>query len=291
MATKMEQKAVVVVLADISGYTRFMLDNRSAALHGQVCIDTLVEALVAQVDIPLVLQEIEGDAVFLYAADHGGDWGRVLLEVGSKLERFFTAFIAELGTMGEVTPCACAVCRNLSTLGLKLVVHVGEAVFHRVAGRERVSGPDVILAHRLLKNSLALREYLLLTAPAHAAMAPSLAGTFTTLQAQCAEFGTVTVHVRDLAPAFDEARGALYRLPEAEQRVAVDRFVTRGGPRIRSAALGPLRLRPGPAGLFDRVVVVLEGLLTAPLLALARHHLLRRLRARGRPRVPVDGHA
>ena len=66
------ERELVLILADISGYTRFMLENQTAAVHGQLCITTLIETMLRQVDIPLQLQEIEGDALFLYAA-HPGD--------------------------------------------------------------------------------------------------------------------------------------------------------------------------------------------------------------------------
>ncbi len=63
----MDQKQLII-LADISGYTRFMLANRTSALHGQMIINGLIESILKEVDIPLTLQEIGGDAVFLYAA-------------------------------------------------------------------------------------------------------------------------------------------------------------------------------------------------------------------------------
>jgi hypothetical protein len=46
--------------------------HQLSAVHGQVVITTLTNTLLREVDIPLRLQEIEGDAVFLYAA-HPGD--------------------------------------------------------------------------------------------------------------------------------------------------------------------------------------------------------------------------
>ena len=67
------EKRVVVVLADISGYTRFMVENQMSAVHGQQCITFLIETLIREIDIPLRLQEIEGDALFLYAEDPGSD--------------------------------------------------------------------------------------------------------------------------------------------------------------------------------------------------------------------------
>src|SRR5262245_28409136 len=127
----MDQRRLVIILADISGYTQFMVENQTSALHGQVIINGLIESILKEVDIPLTLQEIEGDAVFLYAAHPGDDaeWSSVVEQVSVKLGRFFASFIRELGMAAESTPCVCAVCRNLEKLALKIVVHVGEAVF------------------------------------------------------------------------------------------------------------------------------------------------------------------
>ena len=62
------EQGVVLILADISGYTKFMVANQTAAVHGQVIITLLIETILAEVDIPLTLHGIEGDAVFLSAA-------------------------------------------------------------------------------------------------------------------------------------------------------------------------------------------------------------------------------
>ena len=63
------EQEVVLILADISGYTRFMVESQLAAVHGQLCITYLIEAMLHEVNVPLHLQAIEGDAVFLYAAN------------------------------------------------------------------------------------------------------------------------------------------------------------------------------------------------------------------------------
>lgn len=36
----MQQDELVIILADISGYTRFMVENRTSAVHGQLCINS-----------------------------------------------------------------------------------------------------------------------------------------------------------------------------------------------------------------------------------------------------------
>jgi hypothetical protein len=39
-----EQRQLIIILSDISGYTRFMVENRTAALHGQMVISRLIES-------------------------------------------------------------------------------------------------------------------------------------------------------------------------------------------------------------------------------------------------------
>ena len=51
--------------------------------------------------------------------------------------------------------CECAACRSLDGLELKFVVHHGEYVVQSVAGHPELFGPDVTVAHLLLKNPVA----------------------------------------------------------------------------------------------------------------------------------------
>jgi hypothetical protein len=48
-----------------------------------------------------------------------------------------------------------------------VVVHSGEALFYQIHRFNELSGTDVILVHRLLKNSEATDEYLMLTEQAY----------------------------------------------------------------------------------------------------------------------------
>lgn len=160
---------LLLILADISGYTKFMLASQMALIHGQQVITALIEAILAEVAIPLEVKEIEGDAVFLYSVRPPDDeaWQEVSAEVGRKLLRFFEVFSAVLVAASESTLCPCAVCSHLHELKLKIIVHSGEALFHSIGDFADVSGVDVILAHRLLKNSVDADEYLLMTEPAY----------------------------------------------------------------------------------------------------------------------------
>jgi hypothetical protein len=50
---------------------------------------------------------------------------------------------------------------------LKIVAHPGEAFFYQINQFNELSGKDVILIHRLLKNSVSEDEYILMTDAAY----------------------------------------------------------------------------------------------------------------------------
>jgi len=211
------EKRVVIVLADISGYTRFMVENQMSAVHGQQCITFLIETLIREVDIPLRLQEIEGDALFLYAEDPGseGSWQQVLEQVAAKLPRFFDAFYEGIVLGMEATPCKCAICRNSRELALKIVVHAGTAVFHEIGGFKKVSGSHVILAHRLLKNSVPAKEYLLMSEAAYSLMGRQMDCAFVQGVESYDGFGPVDTFVRYNDELKEKHLDALYKLSPA----------------------------------------------------------------------------
>ena len=212
------ERRLVIILADLSGYTKFMLGNQLAAVHGQQLITALLESILRQIKIPLVLQEIEGDAVFLYAAhpDSEEGWQAALSEIRFKLERFFSAFLEELVSRAESTLCECPVCKHLDSLKLKIVVHSGVAVFHEIAGRPQVSGVDVIATHRLLKNSVPSDEYLLMSEPAYELLGSGMAGTFDGGQETYESLHPVATYVRLMGENREKAREMYYALSEAE---------------------------------------------------------------------------
>src|SRR5262245_24327897 len=202
-----------------------MLENQTTAVHGQLCITSLIETLLREVDIPLQLQEIEGDALFLYA-EHPGDesgWQDVLVQVRTKLPRFFQAFFAGMVQGAEATPCGCAICKNRYELKLKVIVHVGRAVFHEIAGRPQISGADVILAHRLLKNSLPNREYLLMTEPAWREVGREMGAVFEEGAESYEGFGRVRTFVQRLDGAVERERSEFYAMQPALFRARLRR--------------------------------------------------------------------
>lgn len=287
------EKRVVVVLADISGYTRFMVDSQMSAIHGQQYITYLIESLLREVDVPLRLQEIEGDALFLYAEDPGGaeQWQAVLQQIPAMLQRFFHAFYEGMVLAAEASPCQCAVCRNSNELGLKIIVHTGTAVFHRIGGFDKVSGPDVILAHRLLKNSVPGKEYLLMSEAAYDAIGRAMDGTFMQGEESYDGFAAVRTFVRFNGDIRQQQLNALYGLPPASlflraQRYAITataKFFPALGRQLRS----PVAETPWLRRIwFAATVVAMSPLLAARYLIKAPQRLLAQ-----RPRhhyVPVE---
>ena len=190
-----DEKAVLLALCDISGYTRFMVAHREALAHGQVIITELMQALLREANLPLVVAKLEGDAVFLYAVLSGEPKQAVMHNLLAKFDRFFAAFAAKRTELIESNLCACGACRNTDKLQLKIILHVGTALIHQIGRFTELSGTDVILAHRLLKNSVPEEQYLLLTRSALEAsgVAPSQNQRVGTEQYK--ELGTVETFV------------------------------------------------------------------------------------------------
>jgi len=151
-----------LVIADISGYTQFLTDNELDHAHG--IIGELLNGVIAAIQAPLTVSTVEGDAVFMYGAMPEGTSGQTVLE---SVELLYCSFASALETMALNTTCQCNACVNISSLGLKIVMHCGEFVKTEIGGRETLSGPDVILVHRLLKNEVredtGIADYMLVT--------------------------------------------------------------------------------------------------------------------------------
>ncbi len=158
------ERDVFLIITDISGYTSFMVAHRTALVHGQLIISELTKAIIKQVEIPLEISKLEGDAVFLYAVvdDHRSrdDLPR---QIGSKLKRFLRAFSDKLKELSQSNTCPCEAFTNIDKLNLKIVVHSGRVFFYELGRFQELSGVDVIIVHRLLKNSVPAKQYILMT--------------------------------------------------------------------------------------------------------------------------------
>jgi hypothetical protein len=148
----------VLVLADISGFTAFV--TATELEHGPAVIAELLGEVMRQLAPPLEIQEVEGDAVFALGADRTVRRPAALLDV---LEDAFVAFKNRQRELAADEDCDCRACRNVDKLDLKIVAHHGRFLRHLVGDRSQAAGASVVLAHRLLKNDVPGRAYILLT--------------------------------------------------------------------------------------------------------------------------------
>ena len=192
-----------IILVDISGYTQFIRRHRVSLIHAEQIITDLLECVIDASGHPLTLNKLEGDAALFYAlidegeeASAGERERRSATVVLRQLEGFFAAFQArERELVSDCTLCACDACAKSGELRLKVIAHTGTIVVKRVRQFEEIAGEDVILAHRLLKNSVPSHEYLLLTEPFHALSGPPHDTPLETLTENCEGTGEIRVHV------------------------------------------------------------------------------------------------
>lgn len=195
-----------LIIADISGYTRFL--TGSELEHANSIISELLNTIVGAVEFPLKVVEIEGDAVFMYAVLPEGTMGQSMIE---GVEDIYTSFASALETMVFNTTCPCAACENCSSLGLKIVMHCGDVARAQIAGHEKVSGPAVIAAHRLLKNSIrettGIDDYLLVTDECAADLGiEDIVAAWTPHSEVYEHLGEVRGHVSSLAEVWQRVR-------------------------------------------------------------------------------------
>ena len=141
-----------LVIADLTGYTAYL--SQSELEHAPVIAGDLLETIVGRLEPPFRLAKFEGDAAFLFVEDGRAD-GSLLLDA---IEASYLAFRRRLRSIDQATSCTCRSCRLAPRLDLKVFIHHGSYLRTKIAGRDELAGPDVILVHRLLKGTAAAAE-------------------------------------------------------------------------------------------------------------------------------------
>ncbi len=159
-------KAVLLV-ADISGYTKFMRQHVISVNHAKQIVVRLLKAIMQTSKPPLKVAELEGDAVFFYALSSEKDIERTATQVKEQMVQFFSVFKKEMEEINGVQTCACDACDHAHDLKLKQVVHLGDVAIEKIDRFEKLFGLDVILVHRMLKNSVPSKEYVMMTNPVY----------------------------------------------------------------------------------------------------------------------------
>ena len=238
-----------LVIADLTGYTAYL--SRSELEHAPAIAGDLLETIVGRLEPPYRLTKFEGDAAFLFVED-GRAEPSLLVDA---IEASYLAFRRRLRSIDQATSCHCNSCRLAPQLDLKLFVHHGSYVRSRIAGRDELAGPDVILVHRLLKGVTAAEArtngFALFTADALEALGlePEDLG-LTVAKESFEHFGSVATFTLDLESRW-QAESDRRRLNITQGKLVLDVEATIGAapsvvwahltsPSLRSLWEGPL---------------------------------------------------
>ena len=157
----MEKKSAVPVffcIPDITGFTKFITSTEDSEFANRV-ISTVLNRVAAANILEMNIAEIEGDAIFFYKT------GRLpaIKKVAKQCQLIYDTFLATIARFKQTDPQLYTKYLSANQLGIKIVIHHGHIGLTKINGRTKLMGEDVILAHKLLKNSITEPCYILLT--------------------------------------------------------------------------------------------------------------------------------
>ena len=157
MATQAVADEVLFFIPDLGGFTKFIAETEIQ--HSQHIIKELLEILVDANTLGMKVSEFEGDAVLFYR--NGAPPS--LEQLVQQARKMYLDFHTHLKKFEYARICQCGACTGASGIALKMVVHFGSSGTMQVKNHLKFIGKDIIIAHRLLKNSVPVPEYLLVT--------------------------------------------------------------------------------------------------------------------------------
>jgi len=157
MNDTMENGNALICIPDITGFTRFMAETDIE--FSRKIIPPLLRSIVSSNNLNMVVGEIEGDAVVFYR------FGAIptLNDLLEQCLTFYTNFNEQLKTL--MTDHADDFAKHISSnrLSLKVVVHAADITSTHIEGITKLIGEDMVVVHKLLKNSIQVSDYILLT--------------------------------------------------------------------------------------------------------------------------------
>ncbi|WP_242202073.1 DUF2652 domain-containing protein [Aestuariivivens insulae] len=147
----------LLFIPDISGFTKFVHETEIS--HSEHIIKELLETLIDANEMNLEISEIEGDAILFYRKGKKPTAAETLAQV----QRMYIKFHTCLRKYESQRICQCGACANCDGLRLKFIIHYGDISINQVKSRSKLFGSDLIVAHRLMKNDVPLKEYVLIT--------------------------------------------------------------------------------------------------------------------------------
>lgn len=209
----MAVQQAVIVIVDIGGYTRFMNRLKQSLAHAEATIADLLNAVIESAESPLIVNELEGDAVFFYASATNENLPAVAAQALKQANHFIGVFEQRKAAMIRDVVCECDACKAIVDLSIKAVLHHGEVQQRRIHRFNKISGLAVIEAHRLLKNSVPVKEYLLCSSSFDQVSGGLEGQRATALVEHCEGIGefNVVYYAPDRATAMQPANEDLWR--------------------------------------------------------------------------------
>lgn len=153
----------IIIIIDLSGYTSFVKMHNISILHAEWAISELMKSIAKEFSFPVKLNKLEGDAAVFFAPVHDGNEMEVIKQVMRQSIKAFREFKYRRDYIVKSNICFCGACPGLQAVKLKSIFHLGEVVVKKLLNLEELAGDDIIIAHRLLKNTINFDEYFLMT--------------------------------------------------------------------------------------------------------------------------------
>ena len=157
MGNTNENGSALICIPDINGFTRFMAE--SDLEFSKKIIPPLLRTIVGSNTLNMKVGEIEGDAVVFYR------FGKLptLNDLLNQCVDFHLKFNEQLRALMVEFRDDFDTWTSSNRLSLKIVVHAADITFTHIEGITKLIGEDVVVVHKLLKNSVPDVEYILLT--------------------------------------------------------------------------------------------------------------------------------
>jgi hypothetical protein len=163
-------KPAFLYIPDISGYTQFI--NSTNIKYSRKLIHELLEMIVDSNILNLKIGVFKCLAILFYKLGTPP----CISKLESQTKRTFITFQESLERMRTKYDLL----RKAPELSLKIIVHYGIVGTIEIKNLVKLLGSDMVLAHRILKNNIKEKEYLLMTSQYIDSQSPAmLAKSFT----------------------------------------------------------------------------------------------------------------
>jgi hypothetical protein len=152
-----EDGNALILIPDITGFTRFMAENDIE--FSRKIIPPLLRNIVNSNMLNLKVGEIEGDAVVFYR------FGTLphFKALADQCTAFYVNFNEQLKALMLQYADDFNKYVSSNRLSLKVVAHSALMTSTHIEGFPKLIGEDMVVVHKLLKNSIKEPEYILLT--------------------------------------------------------------------------------------------------------------------------------